>query len=74
MGARADPGGVLRGIPEVADEAHEAAGLKRNAAVELGNAGTAEDIELLRRVSDEDPEPLVREHAFWALALIARRR
>ena len=41
-------------------------GLKRNAAVALGNVGTADDIEVLTRAL-EDPEPLVREHAAWAL-------
>ncbi|MEP6492618.1 MAG: tRNA epoxyqueuosine(34) reductase QueG, partial [bacterium] len=35
-------------------------GLKRNAAVVLGNVGTAEDIPVLQRAL-EDPEPLVRE-------------
>jgi epoxyqueuosine reductase len=42
-------------------------GLKRNAAVVLGNVGTAEDVDALTRALD-DPEPLVREHAAWALA------
>ena len=46
-------------------------GLKRNAAVVLGNVGTAEDIDVLTRALD-DPEPLVREHAAWALARIPR--
>jgi len=47
-------------------------GLKRNAAVVLGNVRTAshtekvEDVQLLTRALD-DPEPLVREHASWAL-------
>jgi len=41
-------------------------GLKRNAAVVLGNVGTAEDVELLTDALD-DEEPLVREHAAWAL-------
>jgi epoxyqueuosine reductase QueG len=37
-------------------------GLKRNAAVALGNAGgAAEGAEVLRRALDDD-EPLVREH------------
>ncbi|HEX2719111.1 MAG TPA: 4Fe-4S double cluster binding domain-containing protein, partial [Gemmatimonadaceae bacterium] len=40
-------------------------GLKRNAAVVLGNVGTAADIEVLARALD-DEEPLVREHAVWA--------
>ena len=42
-------------------------GLKRNAAVVLGNVGTAEDVHVLTRALD-DAEPLVREHAAWALA------
>ena len=42
-------------------------GLKRNAAVVLGNVGTAQDVDVLTRALD-DPEPLVREHAVWALA------
>ena len=37
-------------------------GLKRNAAVVLGNVGTAEDADVLERALD-DHEPLVREHA-----------
>jgi len=41
-------------------------GLKRNAAVALGNIGTAEDADVLERALD-DPEPLVCEHAAWAL-------
>jgi epoxyqueuosine reductase len=42
-------------------------GLKRNAAVVLGNVGTPEDADVLTRALD-DPEHLVREHAAWALA------
>jgi epoxyqueuosine reductase QueG len=41
-------------------------GLKRNAAVVLGNVGTLEDVDVLTRALD-DEEPLVREHARWAL-------
>jgi epoxyqueuosine reductase len=41
-------------------------GLKRNAAVVLGNVGTVEDVPVLEQALD-DPEPLVREHAAWAL-------
>ncbi|MCY7379242.1 MAG: tRNA epoxyqueuosine(34) reductase QueG [Gemmatimonadaceae bacterium] len=46
-------------------------GLKRNAAVAMGNVGTAEDADVLTRAL-ADPEPRVREHAAWALARIAR--
>ena len=42
-------------------------GLKRNAAVALGNVGTPDDVDVLTRALD-DEEPLVREHAAWALA------
>ena len=44
-------------------------GLKRNAAVALGNIGNPEDADVLARALD-DPEPNVREHAAWALARI----
>ena len=47
-------------------------GLKRNAAIALGNSGLPEDVPALERALD-DPEPLVREHAAWALTRIARR-
>jgi epoxyqueuosine reductase len=46
--------------------------MKRNAAVVLGNVGTAEDVDVLTRALD-DPEPLVREHAARALARTATR-
>ena len=45
-------------------------GLKRNAAVVLGNIGDAGDVEVLTAALD-DPEPLAREHAAWALARIS---
>ena len=41
-------------------------GLKRNAAVVLGNVGTADDVDVLTRALD-DPEPRVRLGAAWAL-------
>ena len=41
-------------------------GLRRNAAVVLGNAGTASDVEALQ-VAAADEDPLVAEHARWAL-------
>jgi epoxyqueuosine reductase len=47
-------------------------GLKRNAAVVLGNVGTVEDVPVLQQALD-DEEPLVREHAAWALARIVGR-
>lgn len=48
------------------------AGLKRNAAVVLGNAGTAQDVDALTRALEDD-EPHVREHAAWALGRIDGR-
>ena len=47
-------------------------GLKRNAAVVLANAGQSEDISRFIAALD-DPEPLVREHAAWALGKISSR-
>jgi epoxyqueuosine reductase len=48
-------------------------GLKRNAAVVLGNVGTYEDVDVLTRALT-DEEPLVREHARWALEHCGARR
>jgi epoxyqueuosine reductase len=47
-------------------------GLKRNAAVVLGNAGNAEDVTVLKN-SMTDDEPMVREHAQWAIDQIVSR-
>jgi epoxyqueuosine reductase len=47
-------------------------GLKRNAAVVLGNVGMSADIGALAGPLD-DPDSLVREHATWALARIGAR-
>jgi epoxyqueuosine reductase len=48
-------------------------GLKRNAAVLLGNLGTDADRDALE-IARSDDEPLAREHIEWALAQIAARR
>ena len=48
------------------------AGLLRNACVALGNRGDAAAVPALERARVSDPEPLVREHAGWALERIAR--
>jgi epoxyqueuosine reductase len=45
-------------------------GLLRNAALALGNAGDPAALPALRRALD-DPEPLVREAAAWAIAQIS---
>jgi epoxyqueuosine reductase len=47
------------------------AGLARNAAVALGNAGDRAAIPPLERARDADPDPVVREAASWALAQLA---
>lgn len=47
------------------------AGLARNAAVVLGNIGTERDVPALNAALD-DPDPIVREHAEWALGRIDR--
>ncbi|NKB24446.1 MAG: tRNA epoxyqueuosine(34) reductase QueG [Kiritimatiellae bacterium] len=44
-------------------------GLLRNAAVALGNWGNTEAIPVLKKAA-EDPEPLIREHAAWAIEQI----
>ena len=49
-------------------------GLKRNAAVVLGNIGAPEDVDLLERVCRDEPEELVREHAAWALDRLLDRQ
>jgi epoxyqueuosine reductase len=48
-------------------------GLARNAAVVLGNHGTAEALPVLEHAAAHDPEPLVREHATWAVAQVRAR-
>jgi epoxyqueuosine reductase len=47
-------------------------GLLRNVCVVLGNIGTADDLPALRRAAEHE-EPLVREHAAWAIAQIEKR-
>ena len=47
-------------------------GFLRNVCVALGNTGTPEDLPALH-LAMEDHEPLVREHAAWAIDKILRR-
>lgn len=47
-------------------------GLLRNICVVLGNIGTADDLPALRR-AEQHEEPLVREHAAWAVREIEKR-
>jgi epoxyqueuosine reductase len=48
-------------------------GLARNAAVVLGNRGDASALPVLERAALEDPDPVVREHATWAIQAMALR-
>jgi epoxyqueuosine reductase len=47
-------------------------GLLRNVCVVLGNIGTAEDLPALRKAAEHE-EPLVREHAAWAIGRIEKK-
>jgi epoxyqueuosine reductase len=47
-------------------------GLLRNVCVVLGNIGTADDLPSLRQAELHE-EPLVREHASWAISQIEKR-
>jgi len=42
-------------------------GLLRNAVIALGNWGNPEALPVLETVATSDPEPLIREHANWAI-------
>ncbi|MCB2211729.1 tRNA epoxyqueuosine(34) reductase QueG [bacterium] len=46
-------------------------GLLRNVAVALGNWGSDEAIPALKRVMEDEPEPLIRAHAAWALGQLS---
>ena len=47
-------------------------GLLRNVCVALGNLGDPRALPALRRAAEADPEPLVREHAQWAVEALTR--
>jgi epoxyqueuosine reductase len=47
-------------------------GLLRNVCVALGNVGIADDLPALEKAA-ADPEPLIAEHARWAIDQIASR-
>lgn len=47
-------------------------GLLRNVAVALGNWGSPEALPVLEQAL-KDPEPLIREHAAWAIGQITDR-
>jgi epoxyqueuosine reductase len=48
-------------------------GFLRNVCVALGNRGDGAALPALIRARDADPDPLVREHAAWALQEVERR-
>ena len=48
------------------------AGLARNAAIALGNAGDRGALAPLHRAADTDPDPVVREAAAWAIGRLER--
>ncbi len=48
-------------------------GLLRNVCVALGNVGDTRALPALRRAAG-DPEPLIAEHARWAIEQIQTRR
>ncbi len=45
----------------------------RNVCVALGNTGTQEDIPALKQAAT-DPDPLISEHAEWAIREIQNRQ
>jgi epoxyqueuosine reductase len=47
-------------------------GFLRNVCVALGNVGTREDLPALERAA-ANPEPLIAEHASWAIRQIRNR-
>ncbi len=47
-------------------------GLLRNVCVALGNVGTADDLPALERAA-ADAEPLIAEHAQWAIERLKER-
>jgi succinyl-diaminopimelate desuccinylase len=50
------------------------AGLARNAAIALGNAGDPGALGALRRAASTDPDPVVRDAAAWAINRLTDRR
>jgi epoxyqueuosine reductase len=45
----------------------------RNVCVALGNVGTREDLAVLKQLAS-DPDPLIAEHATWAVEQIGARQ
>ena len=80
-----DPRTLARGLLAMSQEDFGAAfkgspikraklrGVKRNAAVVVGNVGTRSDVDVLTPAVDA-PDAMVREHVLWALAQVISRR
>ena len=67
-----DEGGFRQRFKETPLARAKRRGLRRNTCVALGNVGGPEALPALRHAST-DPEPLVAEHARWALAQVEAR-
>ncbi len=61
---------VFRGSPV---RRAKLSGLRRNAVVAMGNSGDKKFVPTLRKLS-EDPDPVVAEHARWAVATLEQSR
>jgi epoxyqueuosine reductase len=68
-----DRDGYLRCFPRAAMKRVQLAGLRRNAAVAMGNRRDPRYLPFLARALSDD-EPLVRRHAAWALGRIGGPR
>jgi epoxyqueuosine reductase len=68
----ADGGELVRRYDRLYVPRNDSRYLRRNALVALGNAGAPEHRELLERYAADD-DPLLREHAEWALARLDER-
>ncbi len=64
---RLDPGGFNRKFKNSPIQRPRRRGYLRNVAVALGNAQDERAIPALMAGASEEPEPLVRQHAIWAL-------
>jgi epoxyqueuosine reductase len=70
---RHDTGGVQRDVQGLAHEVREAAGAQAQRRRRVRQPREPGDVDVLTRALD-DPEPLVREHAAWALARLTHTR
>jgi epoxyqueuosine reductase len=67
-----DDAGFKRKFSGTAISRAKRRGLLRNVCVALGNIGDANALPALRRAA-QDPEPLIAEHAYWAIEQIEGR-